>query len=263
MGGWQVTVCGDLTVTDGVHVLLDPGLPGPQGRLVLAMLAVEHRRLVLRDEIADELWPTGRPEAWDVAVRAIVSKLRRSLDVAGLTGDAVTATRGGYRLAPLGPVLVDVASAASSIHRAEACARQGDLQGATGPALVASTVSARPFLTGFDGPWVTTRRAEKLRDTRIRALALLAESWIALDDPGQAVRDAEAALALDPYREGLYRVLMRAHSSHGDRAGAAKAYRRLRSGCSPTSWVSRRRPRPARLPTSSSATWRRATGRPP
>lgn len=225
MGGWQVTVCGDLTVTDGMHVLLDPGLPGPQGRLVLAMLAVEHRRLVLRDEIADELWPTGRPEAWDVAVRAIVSKLRRSLDVAGLTGDAVTATRGGYRLAPLGPVLVDVASAASSIHRAEACARQGDLQGATGPALVASTVSARPFLTGFDGPWVTTRRAE-LRDTRIRALALLAESWIALDDPGQAVRDAEAALALDPYREGLYRVLMRAHSSHGDRAGAAKAYRR-------------------------------------
>ena len=227
LNGWRVTVCGDLTVTDGRHTLIDTSLPGPQARLALAMLVVEHRRVLLRDELAEDLWPDGPPDAWEVAVRSLISKLRRRFDQAGLDGAVIASAPGGYRLEHPGPIVVDTESAASRIHAAEALTRRGSTRDAAADALVASMISARPFLAGFDGPWAAARRAE-LRDIRIRSLHVLADSWIDLGDPAQAVRDSERALALDPYREGLYRVLMRAHVALGDRAGAARAYDRCR-----------------------------------
>ena len=222
-----MTACGDLSVTDGRHALFDTHLPGPQARLTLALLAVEHRRVVLRDELAEDLWPAGPPEAWEVAVRSIISKLRRRLDRSGLDGAAIAPASGGYRLAVAAPLTVDTESAAAGVHRAEALMRRGDTRQAAAEALVATMISARPFLAGFDGPWAAARRAE-LRDIRIRSLSLLADSWIELGDAAQAVRDSERALTLDPYREGLYRVLMRAHLAVGDRAGAVRAYERCR-----------------------------------
>ena len=79
----RIYVLGPLTVESGTSVLHERDLPGNQARVALAMLAVEHRRPISRDEIADELWPDRLPSSWQTALRAIISKVRIGLTDAG------------------------------------------------------------------------------------------------------------------------------------------------------------------------------------
>jgi DNA-binding SARP family transcriptional activator len=197
-------------------------LHGPQGRLVLAMLAVEHRRPVGRDELADELWPDELPSSWEVSVKALVSKIRAAVaDVA--PGVRLDGTVGYYQLHLPEDATIDVELAAARIHTAEAALRRGEVDAAAADGLVASMTASRPFLPGIDGPWATHSRA-RLVDVRLRALDLLSQVWLAKGEPDQARRDAEAILRIDPYREEAYRTVIRAHLARGDRASAARAY---------------------------------------
>jgi DNA-binding SARP family transcriptional activator len=197
-------------------------LHGPQGRLVLAMLSLEHRRPVARDELADELWPDELPSSWDVSVKVLVSKLRAVLrEVA--PGLRLAGAVGYYQLQLPADATIDVESAAARIHTAEAALRRGEIDAAAADGLVASMTASRPFLPGFDGPWATASRA-RLVDVRLRALDLLSQVWLAKGEPDQAGRDAEAILRIDPYREEAYRTLIRAYLARGDRASAARAY---------------------------------------
>jgi DNA-binding SARP family transcriptional activator len=88
-------------------------------------------------------------------------------------------------------------------------------------------ISRRPLLAGANGPRVDGRR-RWLLDVRVRALECLSEVWRRKGDSGQAARDAEMVLRLDPYRETAYRQLMLAHAASGNRAGALLAYERCR-----------------------------------
>jgi SARP family transcriptional regulator, regulator of embCAB operon len=197
-------------------------LHGPQGRLVLAMLAIEHRRPIGRDELADELWPDGLPSSWHVSVKVLVSKLRSVLrEVAPSV--RLEGAVGYYQLQLPVDSTIDVESAALRIHTAEAALRRGEIDAAAADGLVASMTASRLFLPGLDGPWASTSRA-RLVDIRLRALDLLSQVWLAKGEPDQAGRDAEAILRIDPYREEAYRTLIQAHLARGDRASAARAY---------------------------------------
>jgi len=59
------------------------------------MLAVEHRRAIARDELADELWPEQPPRSWETALRAVVSKLRTALSASGVAADNLIANAFG------------------------------------------------------------------------------------------------------------------------------------------------------------------------
>jgi DNA-binding SARP family transcriptional activator len=72
-------------------------------------------------------------------------------------------------------------------------------------------MNRRPFLPGVDGPWARERR-RWLQAVRMRALECLSEVWRRKGDHGQAARDAETILRLDPYRETTYLRLMLAQS---------------------------------------------------
>ena len=63
---------------------------------------------------------------------------------------------------------------------------------------------------------------------RVRALECLSEVWPRKGDHGQAARDAETILRLDPYRETAYLRLMLTHAAAGNRASALLAYERCR-----------------------------------
>jgi DNA-binding SARP family transcriptional activator len=197
-------------------------LHGPQGKLTLAMLALEHRRPVGRDELADELWPEGLPSSYEVSVKVLISKIRSALrEVApDLRLEGIV---GYYQLHAPRDTTIDVELAAERIHSAEAAFRAGDIDVAAADGLVASMVASRSFLPGFDGPWAAAWRV-RLVDVRLRALDLLSRVWLEKGEPDQAGRDAEAILRIDPYREEAYRTLIRAHLARGDRASAARAY---------------------------------------
>ena len=70
---------------DGLAVQ-DARLPGRQGRLLFAYLAVQRGRPVPREELAAALWGEAPPATWDKALTVLVSKLRSLLTEAGLDG---------------------------------------------------------------------------------------------------------------------------------------------------------------------------------
>jgi SARP family transcriptional regulator, regulator of embCAB operon len=203
---------------------IEQELPGRQGRLLFAYLAVNRDRVSGRDELADALWPRGLPSAPDLALSALLSKLRRLLPAGALEG------RGQLRL-ELGPhARVDVEAAREGIHRAEALIAAGDWYGAIGPTLVAHNISGRGLLPGEEGGWIDELRRE-LEEIRVRALECTARRSLGLGAPELAVaeRTARRLVLLSPYRESGYAVLMEALERQGNIAEALRVYESLRT----------------------------------
>jgi DNA-binding SARP family transcriptional activator len=223
----RIYLAGDLCVEAGTTLVRDDRLPGLQGRIVFGMLAFEHHRAIERHELEIELWGETPPASADVAVRAIVSKVRGGLEDVGLS-DAISHGLGAYRLRLPDDTWVDVEAAAEAIHRAEPALRDGNMRDAVGWGRAAATIGSRPFLPGANGPWAERRRAE-LAEIHLRALDCLAGAWIALNQPEQAARDAELVVSIDPFREPSHRLLITALANQGNRAGALRAYERCRA----------------------------------
>jgi YVTN family beta-propeller protein len=213
--------------TDGV-VIDERRFPGRQGRLLFAYLVAEQGRAVPRDELAEALWANDPPATWDKALRGLVSKLRSLLAEAGVDGaSALTGAFGCYRLVLPEGTWVDVIAAPTATDDAAAALASGDLGRAGDDAALAELLLREPFLPGEDGAWVEQKRRE-LADVRARALAVLADASLRSGDADEAVKWAEQAIALEPFRETGYRRLMEARVVAGDRAEALRVYERCR-----------------------------------
>jgi len=225
----RIHLAGTMCLERGDVLVPESRLPGRQGRLAFAMLAAERERAVSKEELADELWNGEPPKAWEVALRAILSKLRGVLVEAGLDGQAALAHAFGcYQLRLPPDAWVDIEVAADAVHRAEAALRDDDRAAAMGWSLVANAIARRGFLPGEDGAWATRRRRE-LQTVRVRALECRAQVLIEQGSAEAAVRDVETVLDLEPFRETSYRLLMRAHVEAGNPAEALRAFERCRT----------------------------------
>lgn len=228
-GPLRIYLAGNICLERGSSLLTSERLQGRQGRVAFAFLAAEHGRAVSREEIAEELWPGDLPRAWDVALRALMSKLRTALGEVGLDGSKTLASAFGcYQLRLPPDAWVDLEAATDAIHRAESELHAGRHQEANGWTLVANSIARRPFLPGEEGPWSARRRAE-LHDIRVRALECRAEIQIWKGQHALAARDAETVLALEPFRETSYRLLMRAHAGAGNPAQALRVFEQCRA----------------------------------
>jgi DNA-binding SARP family transcriptional activator len=194
-----------------------------QGRLLFAYLVYARDRPVSREELADALWSSQPPRAWEAALSALVSNLRSVLSEAA----AVETASGCHRLIPRSPAWVDYEAALNSADAAEAALRAGDFSGAYGAAGVATNIAERPFLPGDRSAWSEARRRE-LESTLLRGLDVFVEVHRRNGEPALAARIAGRAVALEPFREAGHRQLMRAQYEAGDRAEALRTYQRLR-----------------------------------
>jgi SARP family transcriptional regulator, regulator of embCAB operon len=143
----RVQLCGSLAV-EVCGRRAETALPGRQGRLLFAYLAVNRQRSVSRDELADALWGERPPAGADAALTVLLSKTRTALRPAEVQG------RNELRLALPRDAWIDVEAALEAVHRAESAVEQGRWREAWGAALVARFVAARGFLAGHDAPWV-------------------------------------------------------------------------------------------------------------
>jgi class 3 adenylate cyclase/DNA-binding SARP family transcriptional activator len=224
----RIYLTGRVRLASNDLVLDEQRLPGRQGRLALAYLVHERQRPVSRLEAAELLWPESPPPAWETGMSAIVSKLRSALSGVGLDGGQVLKSGlGCLQLHLPSDTWVDIEAAYDGLHRAELALRDGNLGEAHGWAELPAHIAKRPFLPGEDGPWIDGVRTH-LREMRIRALHCHAVTWVAGGDLDLAVRAAEQAAELDPFREVSWQHLMRAHFSAGNRAEALRAYERCR-----------------------------------
>lgn len=209
------------------ELLLGPAdFPGRQGRLTFAFLTWERLR-VPRHRLAEVLWPGELPEAWEVALAAVISKLRRTLGTVGFPPGSLDGSDGCYELRLPEGTWVDVVCAINSLDTAEGAIRSGEVQRAWSHATVASAILRRPLLPGEDSPWVEARRRE-LEELRWRTLDCLCRVWLAKGDLTQATAAARRLVELAPYRESGYTRLMSCHLGQGNRAEALRVYSELR-----------------------------------
>jgi DNA-binding SARP family transcriptional activator len=222
----RVYLAGEVCVEEAGHLLHERGLPGPQGRHVLALLAAEHTRAVGHDELGEELWGSSPPRAWPASLKALVSRIRASLTAAGFDGQRLlVGAPGVYRFRLPDHGWVDLDAARSAAHDAETMLAAGDLDGAGREAFVARLITARPLLPGQSGPWLEHCR-RRLADLRLRSLECSARAHISGGAPARAVRDAHLAVEAAPLREPAWRLLMDAYAASGDTASALDAFAR-------------------------------------
>jgi DNA-binding SARP family transcriptional activator len=200
-------------------------LPGRQGRVVLAYLALSHHP-VSRDELADLVWPDAVTASWERDLSAVVSKVRAALSSIDL-GSTLHSALGCYELELPPDSSVDVEDAVRFVEEAESAWRVDNRDCALPAAATAANLARRPLLPAERGLWIERRRDE-LRVTLLRALDVLVEGLAGGPFEHDALRHAKDAVALDPYRENGYVRLMRLHLSRGDRAEALRVYEQCR-----------------------------------
>ena len=225
-GTVRVRLLGRLGIEHEDRWLDGSALPGRQGRIVLAYLALCHYP-VSRDELADVVWSDALTAAWERDLSAVVSKVRAALDSVDL-GSLLHGALGCYELQLPPTSMVDVEDAVRFVEDAESAWRVGNRDVALPAAATAANLARRPFLPAERGLWIERRR-DDLRATLLRALNLLAEGLAGGPHMDDALRYAKEAIALDPYRETSYVQLMRLHMSQGNRAEALRAYEQCRA----------------------------------
>lgn len=225
----RIYLSGRIAIDTGGAFLGPEEFPGQQGRAVFAFLVGQRDAPVSRSAVADAIWLSRPPPSWDTALSSIVSKLRSLLSRAGMDGTGALASVGGLYELQLPPgVWIDHEVAVSAIHEAEAALGAGDPARAYGPSAVAQHIARRPFLPGQEGHWFERRR-EKLAGILIRALECRAEIYLWNREFPLAVEAARDVVALRPFRESAYRLLMRAHASAGNGAEALRVYERCKA----------------------------------
>ena len=223
----RVCLAGQLAVESGGSAVPTTGI-GPLGRLALAHLVTERDRPVPRDELAEVVWGEEPPASWETSLRVLVSKVRGLLGRAGLVpAEALTTRAGCYQLHLPGDVWVDVEVAEADVAGAEAALAAGRPEEARAAAAEAVSIAGRRFLPGGTGLWVERRQAD-LRTVQLRALEALGAAAWQCSDWSTAVKAAEEALSLEPFREQTWVRLMFAHAAAGNRGEAVRSYERCR-----------------------------------
>ncbi len=222
-GETRIHLCGRFSVRiNGQRI--DEGFPGRQGRLLFAYLASRRSQSNTRTELAKILWPELVPDDPEIALAALLAKLRK------LVGKDLLLGKQDLHLALPDNSWVDIELAQTCLQRAESAISASDWRGAWGPAQVAVHIATRTFMAGFEHPWVQGMRA-RLLDVQMRANECMAASGFNLGGAEllTAERAARRVLDLNPLRESACKLLMQVLDAGGNRAEALQAYERIRA----------------------------------
>ena len=218
----RVHLCGTLTVElDGHEVTAS--LPGRQGRRLFAYLVANAQRPVVRTELTDVLWPDAPPAAPEVAVRSLLTGIRRVIGRDALTGrEQLKLDLGSSAWVDLDAARVAAATADSALAASEYAVALEHARTAVG-------LTSQPVLADMDGAWVDGLRgeADALHGDQL-AIAARAAIELGGGDLATAERMARALIAAEPYRESAYALLMEALAAAGNFAEALRVYEDVR-----------------------------------
>lgn len=224
----RIYLTGQICIEWGTRLVTERQLPRRQGRLAFGFLAAERSHPVSLEDLADVLWPATRPDAWESALRALISKLRAVLGRVGAGPQlCIENAFGCYQLQLPPNAWVDLEAARWNLHQAEGALQRGDPATAYAPAVIASTIARRPFLAGETVEWVLRQRDE-IRGILVRAVDCVIEACSWSGDNRLALKNAAEAVSLEPFREAGYQKLMRLHAVVGNPAEALRVYSRCR-----------------------------------
>lgn len=218
----RIQLCGRLKVDiEGEHVT--PLLRGRQGRVLLAYLVLKNGEPATRQELINAIWPEAIPVDPGAALRTQLSHLRQALGPGAVAGRETIELR-----LPEG-TWVDLQAAHRSLDIAAAALAAEDWRDAWVHGHIALNVSGRPFLSGFDAPWVSEIRDE-MAELELRAREMIARAGIGLggSELPVAERSARALIRAAPFRETGYLYLMETLAASGKTAEALRTYDEVR-----------------------------------
>ncbi|HEY7397494.1 MAG TPA: BTAD domain-containing putative transcriptional regulator [Gaiellaceae bacterium] len=222
MAATTIQLCGRYVVElDGDRV--EARLPGRQGRLLFAYLALNRQRTVTRSELVEAVWPGELPRDPADAIAAVLSKVRSALGTSRLEG------RGELQLLLPAGARVDVERALAAAHEAESACSLEDWGRTWSAALSAQLVAKRTLLGDYEAPWIDEWRAT-LDDVLVRARECYTTACLGLGgtELASAERSARQLVRSAPLRESATALLMQALERQGNAAEALLAYESLR-----------------------------------
>ncbi|WP_169806668.1 BTAD domain-containing putative transcriptional regulator [Microtetraspora malaysiensis] len=222
-------VLGTLEVVDGAGARLDIG--SRKQRALLALLLLNAPHVVPLDQLIDRLWADEPPSSATGTLQAYISHLRRTLEPrrSPRSPARVLRTREPGYLLDITPSQLDAerfARAADAAHAALADGKPEDVERILRPALV--EWRGDPLADFADEAFAQSTIA-RLVAVRLSALTVRAEAWLALGRPAAAAVEVERLLEREPYREGLWALLIRALYQDRRQAEALAAYQRCRA----------------------------------
>jgi len=223
----RIYVTGAIAIEHGGQLIRERQFPGRQGRIAFVFLIVNRHRSVHRDELMGAIWPGDAPAQTDSALDAILSKLRSLFKAAQIAGTSITVSSGTVAVELPAETWIDLEAGANALDEAEGALRRADYPAAWSLANVAVVISRRPLLADAEAPWIEAQR-RALRAMQMRALQCLVAVSAHNGEPLLAVQHASEMVALDPFKETAYQLLMKMHAAAGDRAEALRVFAKCR-----------------------------------
>ncbi len=197
---------------------------------LLKLLLDERDRTISFERIVDLIWPDSDPANARQSLRVAIRTMRLALEpelARGADSRYIRTEPGGYRFVATGCTL-DVDLFLSARQRAETAERDGN-----GSAAISAYEEAISLYRGeylADDPyddWLVSSR-ERFQNDYLENLERLSELRAGNGEWDRAITLVNCALKVDPFREDLYRQLMRYQAALGRRSHAIAAYEQCR-----------------------------------
>ena len=195
---------------------------------VLALLALSAGRAVGMDDLVDELWPERPPPSAVANVRGYAGRLRRLLASYEPGEDRLTRQGSGYLLR-LEPDELDLSTFAAEVAHGREALRRGEHKRAAARFADGLALWRGAVVAGVPRGPLLAARCAVLEDERLTVTEELAEAYLALEQPGEAVALLRDHARAHPTRERAHLLLMRGLHRAGDVAGALAVYAAARS----------------------------------
>ena len=187
---------------------------GPKVRLLLAVLAAQHGRVLSTDRLCDALWGDDPPGSPVTTLQSHLSRLRRSIEPEA----TVVALAPGYAIE-----LTDATIDADTFEAAAAHADSLDDPAAAAEAFAAALALWRgPAYADYVDHDPITGEALRLDELRLAVTERWMDARLRLPDNPDLVGDLERLVATNPLRERFWSQLMLALHRNGRQAEALR-----------------------------------------
>jgi DNA-binding SARP family transcriptional activator/FixJ family two-component response regulator len=221
----EISCLGRFRLVVNGKLVCDDSSGGRRALLLLKYLILNLGRRVLKERIADLLWPDLSGDYAANNLRGTIYSLRQQLSLAGLEpGQYLHAERGSIYFDPGDDYFYDVERFTSLLEQAGLAERAGHWSEAVTLYEQASTVYQGTYLELDEGiEWVTYEQ-ERLKERWMSALIRLADLYIETEEYEQAIAIAQRVVRADWRREAAHRILMVAYYKSERRNNALIAY---------------------------------------
>jgi DNA-binding response OmpR family regulator len=230
-GLMRVYTLGSLRVHRNDLLLFDESWHNRPAKSVFKLLFTRRGERLPAEMIAELLWPGVSSDSAANRVRVAVHGLRKRLGYSASrgTGDSPIGQQDGlYVFDRTVPYWCDCSCLDEILQRGNRATQEGDVMGALRAYAEADILYGGDYFR--DDPyaeWLVAER-ERLREAHMAMLAEMARLHSVAGDDGEAVRLCRRMLGTEPWREEVYRHLMRSLYALGRPNEALRAFEQCR-----------------------------------